>query len=62
MLDPRDFTKSVLEQCNAIRAPSFIKRPMLQKGSSIARLCDEHPSYTNAAAKTFYGKKRSMLP
>ena len=36
---------------------------MLQKGSSIARLCDEHPSYANAAMKTYYVKnnKNSIL-
>ena len=33
---------------------------MLRKGQSIARLCEEHPSYTSAALKTFYGKKNMI--
>ena len=62
VLDPRDFTKTVLERCNAVKKPTIMKQPMLQKGASIARLCDEHPSYTNAAQKTVYGKKNMFVP
>lgn len=58
LLDPHEFTKTVLEDCNAMRRP---KVSMLTKGSSIARLMGEHPSYQNAFKKTVYGKKNSML-
>jgi hypothetical protein len=35
---------------------------MLMKGSSIARLCDEFPSYREANQKTIYGKKHAFQP
>ena len=35
---------------------------MLRKGSSIHRLCEEHPSYAQAVPRTFYGKNNLIGP
>ena len=35
---------------------------MLKKGSSISKLCDDHPSYRGAVSKTFYGKSKQPNP
>ena len=59
-LDPRHFTRSVLEQCKVVKPAVMIKKPMLHRGSSIARICDQSPSYAQAFAKTIYGKKNRI--
>ena len=59
-LDPRHFTRSVLEQCKVVKPAVTIKKPMLHRGSSIARICDQSPSYAQAFAKTVYGKKNRI--
>lgn len=55
-MDPRDFTRSVLEQCNAVQPVTSQRRPILHRGSSIERICNQNPSYAKAFSKTVYGK------
>ena len=47
-LDPRHFTRSVLEQCQVLHPITTNKKPMLYRGSSIARICEQNPTYAKA--------------
>ena len=62
LIDPTDFTKEVLIDCNVMVKPHIQRQPMLRKGSSIHRLCEEHPSYAQAVPRTFYGKNNLIGP